>query len=164
MALSIGMVVAGAAALLLGLIGCVIPVIPGPILAYVALILISIPGGWTLVPVWLLVTLGAVAVGATILDNLLPALGSRKAGAGKAGVWGSVVGMIVGSFFTPIGTIVGAFVGALAGELLFHRENEHPVKAAFGVLKGTTLGILIKLCVVGIIGYEFVRASIDLFS
>ena len=150
--------------MVVGLVGCVVPVIPGPILAYAALILISIPGGWVILPVWLLIVLAVAAIGATILDNILPALGSRKAGAGKAGVWGSVVGMIAGSFFTPIGTIVGAFLGALLGELIFHRENEHPWKAALGVFKGTMLGILVKLVVVGIIGFYFVRGSIALFA
>ena len=92
------------------------------------------------------------------------AFGSKKAGAGKAGVWGSVIGMIAGSFFTPIGTIIGAFVGALVGEMLFHRENKNPLKAAFGVFTGTMLGILIKLVVVGVIGYFFVRGAISLFA
>jgi len=164
MALSIIMIVVGAAIVVVGFIGCIVPVIPGPILAYIGLILISIPGGWVLFPVWLLIVLGAAAVVATILDNMLPALGSRKAGAGRAGVWGSVVGMIAGSFFTPIGTIIGAFVGALLGEMIFNRENKNPLKAAFGVFKGTMLGILVKLVVVGLIGYEFVRGSIDLVS
>ena len=164
MALSILMTLLGALLVVVGFIGCVIPAIPGPILAYVAMILISIPGGWALIPVWLLVLLGAGAIVATVLDNIMPALSSKKAGAGKAGVWGSILGMIAGSFFTPIGTIIGAFVGALLGEMIFNRENQKPLKAALGVFKGTMLGILIKLVVTGIIALYFVTGAIRLFS
>ncbi len=164
MVLSVLMTLFGAVLLLGGAAGCIVPAIPGPVLAYLSLILISIPGAWELMPVWLLVTLGIVAVGTTIFDNFLPALSSKKAGAGKAGVIGSIVGMIVGSFFSPIGTIVGAFVGAFVAEVLFHRENRQPLRAAAGVFRGTVLGIVMKLAATGIIGWYFVRASIRLFA
>lgn len=162
MVLSIVMIVVGAALMVVAFIGCVIPALPGPLLGFVSLILLSIPGAWDLYPVWVLVVLGAVAVAATILDNILPAVSSKKAGAGKAGIVGSIVGMIVGSFFTPIGTIIGAFVGALLGEMIFNRENTSPLKAALGVFKGTMLAILVKLMVTGVIGLFFVRGALAL--
>jgi uncharacterized protein YqgC (DUF456 family) len=162
--LSILMTVVGAALVLVGFIGCVIPAIPGPILAFAALILISIPGTWALMPLWVLILLGVIAVAATVLDNVLPALSSKKAGAGRAGVWGSVIGMIGGSFvIPPIGTILGAFVGALLGEMIFNRENKSPLKAALGVFKGTLLAMLIKLAATGVIAYQFVISAIRLF-
>ena len=164
MALSISMVVLGSIFLVVGLIGCIVPALPGPLLAYLSLILISIPGAWAVLPVWVLVVLGVLAVATVILDNVLPAVSSKKAGASKAGIWGSVLGMIVGSFFTPIGTIIGAFVGALAGEIVFNPENKEPLKAAAGVFRGTVLAIMLKLVATGIIGWYFVRGSIRLFS
>ncbi len=164
MTLAILMTILGSVALVIGFIGCVIPALPGPILGYIGLILISIPGAWSLLPLWLLILLGVLAVAATVLDNILPALSSKKAGAGKAGIWGSILGMIVGSFFTPIGTIVGAFVGALLGEMIFNRENKNPLKAALGVFRGTMLAILVKLTVTGIVAFYFVRGVIRLFS
>jgi len=164
MALSISMVVLGSIFLVVGLIGCIVPALPGPILAYLSLVLISIPGAWAVLPVWVLVVLGVLAVAMVVLDNVLPALSSKKAGASKAGIWGSIVGMIVGSFFTPIGTIIGAFVGALAGEIVFNPENKEPLKAAAGVFRGTVLAIMLKLVATGIIGWYFVRGSIRLFS
>jgi len=164
MGLSIAMVVLGSLLLAVGLIGCIVPALPGPLLAYVSLLLISIPGAWGLMPIWVLVGLGVLAIAVTVLDNVLPAMSSRRAGASKAGIWGSVVGMIVGSFFTPIGTIVGAFVGALAGELIFNPANKAPLKAAAGVFRGTLLAIMLKLVATGIMGWYFVRGSIRLFS
>ena len=164
MGLSIAMVVVGSLLLAVGLIGCIVPALPGPLLAYVSLLLISIAGAWGVMPVWVLVGLGLLAVAVTVLDNVLPAMSSKRAGASKAGIWGSVVGMIAGSFFTPIGTIVGAFVGALAGELIFNPENKAPLKAAAGVFRGTLLAIMLKLVATGVMGWYFVRGSIRLFS
>ncbi len=164
MVLSIIMVAFGSVLLVVGFIGCIVPALPGPILAFGGILLISIPAGWALFPVWVVVTIGVLALFATVMDNVLPALSSKKAGASKAGIWGSVVGMIAGSFFTPIGTIVGAFVGALLGEVIFHRENEEPLKAALGVFRGTVLAILLKLVSTGVVAFYFVRGSIRLFS
>lgn len=164
MALSIAMVALGSILLFVGFLGCIIPAIPGPILAYGALILISIAGAWTVVPVWALVVAGVVALVTTVLDNILPAMSSKKAGASRAGVWGSVVGMIAGTFFSPIGTIIGAFVGALLGEVIFNPDNKEPLKAAAGVFKGTVLAIMLKLIATGIVGWYFVRGSIRLFA
>ena len=164
MALSISMIVLGTLFLAVGVIGCIVPALPGPILAYISLILISIPGVWGVVPVWALVALGLLAIATAVLDNVLPAMSSKKAGASKAGIWGSVIGMIIGSFFTPIGTIIGAFVGALAGEVIFNPKNREPLRAAAGVFRGTLLAILLKLVATGIIGWYFVRGAIRLFS
>jgi uncharacterized protein len=164
MTLSITMVVLGTLLLAVGVIGCVVPALPGPIIAYVALVLISIAGAWEVVPLWALIVAGVFAVATTILDNVLPAMSSKRAGASKAGIWGSIIGMIVGSFFTPIGTIVGAFVGALLGEVILNPDNKEPMKAAMGVFKGTVLAILLKLVATGVIGWYFVRGAIRLFS
>ena len=165
MGLSILMTVLGVAALAAGFIGCVIPAIPGPILGFLSLILISISGGWALYQWWLLVILGALALFTTVIDNILPAWASKKSGAGKPGVWGSVVGMVAGSFvIPPFGTIIGAFAGALLGELLFNRENKKPLKAALGVFKGTMLGILVKIAATGVTAFFFIRGVVKLFG
>ena len=165
MGLSILMTILGFASLILGFIGCIIPAIPGPILAFLSLILISIPASWQLFGWWVLILTGVLAVFSTLIDNVLPALASKKAGAGKPGVWGSVVGMIAGSFvIPPFGTLVGAFLGALLGEMLFNRKNTTPLKAALGVFKGTMLGILIKLTVTGVIAALFVTGLPRLFT
>ena len=98
-------------------------------------------------------------------DQVLPAAASSRAGAGRPGVVGSVIGMLVGMiFFPPFGLIVGAFVGALAGELLFHRDNRHPVRSAFAVLRGTMLATLVKLVVTGIIAITFVQRAVQLLG
>ena len=159
------MTVLGSVAVVVGLIGCIVPILPGPIVSYVALILISLVGGWDLYSVTTLVVLAVLAVGSTVLDSVLPALSSKRAGAGRAGVWGSVVGMLIGTiFFPPFGMIIGAFVGAFVFELLFNRQNRAPAKAAAGVFKGTVLATLLKILAAGIIGFYFVIGTVRAFA
>ncbi len=154
----------GSLAIIIGFIGCIVPGLPGPILSFIALIIISIPEGFSLFKPVILIILGVSAVGAQLLDNLFPILSSKKAGAGKAGIWGSVIGMIAGMFlFPPVGVIVGAFVGAFAGEIIFNPENKEPFKAALGILTGTMLGIVVKLVVCGVITGFFINGAKDLF-
>lgn len=158
------LILIGVIVLLLGIIGCVVPVIPGPVLSFAALLLISIPSGFTLYHPGILVGLGAAAILSQVLDNIFPVLSSKQAGAGKPGIWGSVIGMILGTiFFPPLGVFIGAFLGALLGEMLFNKENENPLKAAMGVFTGTILGILIKLTISGVIAYFFISGARGFF-
>lgn len=165
MGLTILMTVLGSAAVAVGLFGCIVPVLPGPVLSYLSLVLISIAAGWDLYSVTTLVLLALLAVGTTVLDSVLPAVSSKRAGAGRAGVWGSVLGMLIGTvFFPPFGMIIGAFVGALAFEVIFNPENRKPLKAALAVFRGTVLATLLKLLAAGVIAFYFVRGSIRAFG
>lgn len=150
--------------MLVGFVGCIVPVIPGPILAVLALIGLSLAGGWELVAPWVMIFVAVAAIAAQLLDNLLPARSAARAGAGKGGIWGSVIGMLVGSvFFPPFGVFVGAFAGALLGELLFHPDNKSPFASALAVFRGTIGAIVLKLAVTGVAAVIFVQAAIRLF-
>lgn len=155
----------GGILLILAFIGCVVPVVPGPILAAAALYLISLAGGWTVYTWPVLIGWTVAAVVVQILDNVLPARAAGRAGAGRGGVWGSVIGMLVGTFlFPPFGVFLGAFAGALAGEILFHRDNREPLRAALAVFRGTIGAIVLKLAVTGATAFVFVRGAIRLFG
>ena len=155
----------GAVLLVVGLIGCVVPVVPGPILAVAALFVVSIAGGWLVYAPATLVIWTTLAVGAQIVDSILPARAAGKAGANRGGVWGSIVGMIAGTvFFPPFGVFLGAFAGAFLGELVFHRDNKEPLKAAVAVFRGTIGGIVLKLAVTGGVAFVFVRGAVRLFG
>lgn len=164
MLLEILAAVAGSLVLIAGIFGCIVPVLPGPPVAYIALLIVSWVGGWEVYALWVLLVMAAAAIGAAVLDSVLPILTSRRSGAGKAGIWGSVAGMLVGTvFFPPFGTVIGAFAGALAGELLARREGRNPLKSAFGVFTGTLLATVIKLSVSGVTAVLFVRGLIRIF-
>ena len=158
-------IVVGGMLLLAGLIGCILPVLPGPIIAAAALYALSIAGGWGVFAPATLVLWTVLAAAAQVVDSILPARAAGRAGANRGGVWGSVVGMLLGTlFFPPLGVFLGAFAGALAGELVFHRDNRAPLKAALAVFRGTIGGIVLKLAVSGAIAVTFVRGAVRLLE
>ncbi|KPJ83702.1 MAG: hypothetical protein AMS17_17125 [Spirochaetes bacterium DG_61] len=156
------LVILGILSLFAGIIGCVLPILPGPPLAYLSLILLSFARRWTSFSPALLIVMGILTVVVTVLDYILPVIYSKKKGASKAGVWGSVIGMIAGIFlFPPFGMIIGAFVGAVLGELAFSQNRRNALKAGWGVFVGTLFGIAAKLGVSGIIAFYFFRALLE---
>ena len=129
--------------LLFGLIGSIIPALPGPPLSYIALLLyhffINKMNEDSLF--WI----GVVVVFVTIMDYFLQIYGVKKAGGGKYAIRGSIVGMLLGIFlFPPFGILVGAFIGAYIGAKIETNKNE--VKIALGALFGFILGTILKLC------------------
>lgn len=150
--------------IIIGLLGCVLPGIPGPPIAYASLIVVSFASGWQSYNTALLIVLAVAALFALIIDNILPVTSAKKAGAGKAGIWGSIIGMVAGILFVPpYGPILGAFLGALLGEMLFNRSNRNPWKAALAILTGTMLGILVKLTITGVIAAFAVMGALRLY-
>jgi uncharacterized protein YqgC (DUF456 family) len=144
----------------LGIVGCVLPVLPGPPLSFAGLILLWGARGWeaSSFGTTAVLVLGGLTALVTVLDFVLPAVGAKRYGATRSGVWGSVLGMIVGMiFFPPFGMLVGAFVGALAFEVLAGRDAGEATRAAWGVFVGTMAGIALKLAVCIAIGWYFVR-------
>ncbi len=165
MFLEIVMTLLGGVLLVIAFAGCIVPVIPGPILAVGAMVLLSVPAGFTLFSWPVLAGAAAAAVFAQVMDNILPARAAGKAGAGRGGIIGSVLGMVVGSiFFPPFGVFVGAFLGAFLGELLFHRENRRPLVSALAVFRGTIGAIILKLAVTGGITVLYVQGALRLFG
>lgn len=132
---------------LLGLAGCILPVLPGPPLTYVGLLLLNWSGyaqfDTTSLVVWAVVT-----VVVTVIDFLLTPWMTKCFGGSKAGTWGAMLGLLVG-FFIPlpfVGIILGPFLGALAGELLVARKQSGAAfKSALGAFLSFFVGTGIKL-------------------
>ena len=149
------LIVLGVVLILIGFVGCIIPGIPGPPFAYVALLIQNLkddnPFTSKFLIIWLLIT-GFV----TILDYIVPALGTKKFGGTKRGVWGSILGLFIGIFFfPPIGLIIGPFLGAFIGELTGGKETEIALKAGFGSFIGFLFGVTLKLVATGLMAYYF---------
>jgi uncharacterized protein YqgC (DUF456 family) len=143
-----------------GLVGCVLPILPGPPISYVGLLVLWGVRGWDAGTFGLtaVLVLGALTVLVTIVDTIAPVIGAKRYGASKAGVWGSILGMLVGMiWFPPFGMLAGAFLGALAGEWLIGQTDGKAMRAAWGVFVGTMAGVVLKLAVSIAIAYVFVR-------
>lgn len=133
---------------LLGIIGSFLPVLPGPITGWFGLLLLHatkvIPMDWTFLGITL-----AIAILIWILDYFIPAIGTKRFGGSKYGVYGTTIGLIIG-LLTPIpfGILIGAFCGALVGELLYDsNDTTRATKAAFGAFIGFLASATIKFSV-----------------
>lgn len=138
---------------ILGIIGSVVPVIPGPALAFFGMLCAS----WTDYSTMEARTLwiwGVVAVVVGIMDYFLPGYFSKVLGGTRAGITGATIGVFVGLFFGPIGIIAGPFAGAVIGELLNNRENlDKAITVGFGSLVSFLVGSGVKIIVSGFMLY-----------
>ncbi len=130
--------------LLLGVVGSVIPVLPGPLLSYIAVLICHF--FIASINVDSLILIGVAVAVISILDYFLQIYGVKKAGGGKYAITGSAIGMLLGVFlFPPFGILGGAFIGAYIGAKI--EMDKHAVKIALGSLLGFITGTILKLCV-----------------
>lgn len=139
----------------IGTIGCFLPVLPGPPIAYAALFLALARGDHSSPGVATLVITGAVTAAVLVLDWIVPSLGAKKFNCSRIGILGCFVGTIVGMFFLPYGVVAGPFLGALAGEMLYGKTLGLSLRGAFGALLGYACGLILKLVCCGFIAYQF---------
>ena len=143
-----------------GIIGCVLPFIPGPPLNYLGLLLLhfttshQFDTGFLIL--WAIVT--AFVYG---LDIVIPVWGTQKFGGSKHGVWGSVIGLAAGFlFFPPFGIIIGPFAGAVVGELIEGKDSGAALKAGLGSFIGFITGTVLKLIASGMMTWYFAKELI----
>jgi uncharacterized protein YqgC (DUF456 family) len=142
-----------------GLIACIVPVIPGPPLAYASLFILSAARDWGPFSVTFLIIMGILTVLVLVLDYVVPAAGAKKYGATKWGVWGSILGMLIGLFvFPPFGLFIGGFAGAMAGELYAGKGGNEAFRAGLGVFIGNLVSIGIKMGLCGVILFFYLKA------
>ena len=141
--------------MMIGLIGCVLPIIPGPPLAYIGLLFLHFTQRIQFESNELFLW-AFIAIAVTVADNVLPIWTTKKFGGSKAGVWGSTIGLILGLFFPPLGILVGPFVGAVLGEML-NNNNEKAFKAGLGAFMGFVFGVGLKLASIGYFAWVFFK-------
>ena len=150
----------GGICLIIGLLGCIVPMIPGPPISYAGLILLHITDKVQFSTSQLVIWLLLVAV-VQVLDYFTPIIGSKYSGGTKWGSWGCLIGSIVGIvFFSPWGIIIGPFGGAFIGELLGDRSAREALKSGMGALIGFLVGTVFKVVVCGYFVWCFVKALV----
>jgi hypothetical protein len=145
--------------IVIGIAGCLVPVLPGPPLSFVGLLLVHLTD-FADVSKNLLIILGAIALLVSIFDYVVPIWGTKKFGGSKHGTRGAMIGLIFGLFFGPPGLIIGPFLGAVIGEMMFKNDFKYALKAGFGSLIGFLMGVGLKLAVSFTITFYFVKAII----
>lgn len=135
-----------------GIIGSVVPGLPGPPLSWLGMLCVYFCHGsnsdgdpMTLrcLLLWLVIT-----VVISVLDYVVPAYMTKVTGGHKAASRGAVIGLLAGLFFTPVGMILGSILGAFIGEFLFAKSDVWiSFKATLGTFLGFITGTFMKLVV-----------------
>lgn len=138
-----------------GLIGSVLPMLPGSPLILLGTFIYAWYTGFTIITWGVLLVLFALVLLSQIVEYLATVIGAKKYGASRWGVAGAVAGGFIGFFAGGIfGIIAGPFVGALAGELLYGRTIGTSMKIGFGTFVGFIGGaigkFIIALSMVGV--------------
>lgn len=134
--------------LIVGLIGSVVPFLPGPLLIFVAGIVHTVLRPESAMSAWGFVILSVLLVVSYVVDFVSGAMGARWFGASRWGIAGVFIGGIVGMFFGPLGLIFGPLVGGMAFEIVFAKMRFHPAaKSAWGSLLGAGVGLVVRIVV-----------------
>lgn len=141
------------ALMLVGIIGAVVPAIPGSSLILIAVIIWGIiSGSFAAIKIPLIVTVIVLLLSMGV-DFLAGYIGAKQAGASKWGQIGAFVGLFLGFFgLLPtlpfggplLGILFGPLLGAIIGEFLYRRDLGAAVKAGIGITVGTVVGNLLQ--------------------
>ncbi len=146
--MDIVLVICGLILCLVGIVGSVLPVLPGPPFGWLGLLCLeltdAIPNNY-----WFLGVTFIIAIGIFILDYFIPAIGAKKFGGSRAGAIGTIIGLFIGLISPiPFGILIGAFVGAFVGEMVFNKsKTKQAFKAAFGAFLGFLTSTFMKLVI-----------------
>ena len=147
--------------LLIGLAGCILPILPGVPLSYIGIFLLHLTERVQFSTNFLIIW-GIIVVVVQLLDFYIPVWGTKFFGGGRWGKIGSAIGIVVGLFFGPLGIIFGPFIGAVIGELLSGRASQDAIRAGFGAFVGFLAGTAAKLIVSGFLIYYYIEALIKM--
>jgi uncharacterized protein len=129
----------------IGLIGIVLPALPGTILIFAGLLLGAWADGFTRVGVGTLTLVGIMAAASYAVDFVAAALGVKRLGASTRAMTGAALGTLFGLFLGIPGLIVGPFVGAVLGELTMHRDLGRAGRAGVAAWIGFAIGMAVKV-------------------
>ena len=135
--------------MLTGILGSLLPVLPGTPLSWVGLLLLhltsAVPMNW-----WFLGITLVIAIAVFALDYVIPVVGTKRYGGSKGGMIGTTIGLLVAIVFPVLGIfgiVIWPFIGAVAGELANQTNGKSAFRAAFGSFIGFLTGTLLKFVV-----------------
>lgn len=149
------LLIIGGVLIILGILGCFLPVLPGPPLAYAGILIGHFSSGH-LFSLRTLIIYAILTILVVVIENIIQVIGTKFMGGTKYGNIGAAVGLIVGFFIYPvIGLILGPFIGALLGEIIGGKKFKEALKIAIGSFLGFLAGTFIKiaLCLAMAVSY-----------
>ena len=131
-----------------GVVGAVLPGLPGVPLVYAGLLVAAWADDFQRVGWVVLLLLGVLTALSFVIDLLAVTLGAKRVGATRLAVIGAAIGTFAGIVFGLPGLVLGPFVGAVTGELLSHGRAGQAGRAGFATWIGLLFGTLAKLALV----------------
>ena len=142
------LLILGFICIIVGIFGSFLPVLPGPSISWIGLLLLYLTNA---IPInyWVLGLSLALTIVISILDYVIPAKGTKKFGGSSYGIWGTNIGLVIGIFIPiPFGFLIGPFVGALIGELIYDfKDHNRALKAAAGSFVGFLASSFMKFVI-----------------
>lgn len=161
--MDIFLIIVGFLFTIIGIIGSFIPVLPGPTMSWIGLLLLhltkAVENNW-----WFLGITLAVAILVFALDYIIPVVGTKKFGGSKSGMIGTTIGLLVAIFFPILGIfgiVIWPFVGAYIGEMMHNKDSKNATKAAFGSFLGFLTGTFLKFVVAVIFFGLFIKIVLE---
>ncbi len=140
--------IAAVVLVMLGFVGTVLPVLPGPALILGGLVLLAWADGFVRVGGGIITILAVLTVGTYAVDLTATGFGAKRVGASRRAIVGAVIGTMVGIFFGLSGLILGPFLGAVVGEYTVWRNFKQAGRVGFGAWIGMVVGTAAKLALV----------------
>jgi uncharacterized protein len=133
------------ALIVLGLIGTVLPGLPGVVALFGGMLLAAWIDGFERIGIVTIVVLGVLTAIAFVIDIFASLLGAKRVGASKLALIGAAVGTLVGLFFGFFGLLLGPFIGAFVGEYVTRQQLDHAARVGMGTWLGLLIGVIAKL-------------------
>lgn len=131
---------------ILGLLGTVLPVLPGAILIYGGMLIYGIMTSFESLNVNFFLLQALILIIIYLVDFISTFIGTRHFGGSKQAIWGAGIGAFLGLILMPpIGVFIGTFLGAVIAEIILGNELQQAVRVGIGSLIGILGGTLLKL-------------------
>ena len=131
--------------MIVGLVGCLLPGVPGIPVIWIAAFVYGLITGFEHIGHDYLLIFGILSAISLLLDWLAGVYGAKKLGASRWGMFGAFIGMIIGIIVGTLpGMIIGPLVGAILFELLAGKKSSAAMKAGFGTFLGFIAGVVMK--------------------
>ena len=144
--------------IVVGVVGTVLPALPGAILVFAGVALGAWIDDFTRISAWTLAVLGVLTVIAWVIDYVAAAAGAKKAGASRQAIIGAAIGTVAGVFTGLVGLIFMPLVGAAIGEFLARRDALRAGRVGIATWLGMLAGTVAKVAIVFLMAGIFVAA------
>jgi uncharacterized protein len=133
------------ALIVIGLVGLVLPLLPGAVFLFAGLWLAAWIENYAYVGFGTIVALGIMAALTFVCDAAGTAFGAKRYGASRRATIGAAIGSVVGLVFGLVGILLGPFIGAVIGELSTQPNLSKATRAGIGASLGLAIAVAAKL-------------------